>query len=608
MKKTSYLVLLLLSINIVVIGFFYFRYISSSAPIVGGDFRYFIPRMLDNYLYQRINGIFSVHWYTPSFAGGEPVYANPQDIQYSLPQMLVWFFNPWQAYRLSAAFYAIAGFIAFYYFFKHLLDLNPFASILGAFFSVVNGFYIHHMVAGHATFQLFPLFGVVLIILFNSKIPRWLGGLLLSLLCMLFLYSGSFQVLSFYVLAFLLTIPVIYLIKPSLLNGKAMLATLLWGAGFSILACGSKLWAIYSLMKFSPRLASDQYATTWLQGIFRIINQLVGSMTEIPLRAWLGGISFKRAAEEFANFLMDISGSPYSFAGLDMSLSPALLLLLAGGALSLFFRKPNLKVLLNKKRLIAAACIVLITFLVIEFSLARGEPYSALHQLPVLASLRANVRYTSAFIFPLAMVGAVIFNGWTRNWKSNIRIMAIFILLDGISLASMWIYYQIPTEYQHRYFDIRQVMQVYPEIRYQNETFLVKNVVPLANPWEVFQLHATNLIDPYDPLFEPYYRHFQETLHAGSVYDVNNGFYNLINPTGYVYPEANNSKPYDRIAVTDQANFLAFINRRPTSWKLPVIQQVLNWIALGTLIAESGLLLAWLAKKLPRFSKRKSMV
>jgi hypothetical protein len=406
----------------------------------------------------------------------------------------------------------------------------------------------------------------------------------------------------------LVTVPVIYLLKPSLLNGKQMLATLLWGTGFSILASGSKLWAIYSLMKFSPRLASDQYATTWLQGVVRIINQLVGSMTVIPIRAWIEGTSYKRAAEGFADFLENLSGSPYSFAGLDMSLSPALLILLVGGAISVIFRRPNIKVLFDKKRFIAAAFLVLSIFLVTEFSLARGEPYLFLHKLPILASLRANVRYTSAFIFPLAMVGAAIFNSWTRNWKSNIRLWFIFILLDGIALVSMWIYYQIPPDYQHRYFDIRQVMQVYPEIRYQNETFLVANVVPDANPWEVFQRHATNLIDPYDPLFKSFVTHYQETLHAGSVYDVENGFYNMINPTGYVYPEANNSKPYDRIAVSDKANFLAFINRRPTNWKLPVIQQVLNWIALITLISEFGILLAYLAKKWLRFPKHKSDV
>ncbi len=603
MHKKSFLIPILIILNIVVIALFFFRYTSSTAPMVGGDFRYFIPRLLDNYLYQRINGIFSVHWYTPSFAGGEPVYANPQDIQYSLSQLLVWIFNPWQALRLSMVFFVAAGFIAFYVFFKNLLELSPFASILGAVFSTVNGFYIGHMVAGHVTFQVFPIFGVVLIILFNSKIPHWLGGILLSLLCSLFLYSGSFQVISYYVLTTVIILPTIYLLKPTLIKGKHMLATFLWGVGFSVLANGSKLWAIFSLMEFSPRTASDQYIATWLQGFERIVSQLVGSMTAIPLRAWIEGISYKDAADGFANSLMRISGSPYTFAGLDISLSPALLILLVGGLISLFASRTKLKAFIEKKRLIAAACLGLATFFVIEFTLARGQPYLFLHQLPIMSSLRANVRYTCAFIFPLAMLGAAIFNTWTKNWRSHLRVLAVFILFDGIALTSVWIYYRIPPEYQQRIFDIRLVEQVYPEIRYQNETFLVDKVVPDANTWEVFELHATNLIDPYEPLFKSFEEHFKATLHAGSVHDIEGGYFNIINPTGYVYPEANNTKPYDRISISDEANFLAFINRRPTSWKLPVIQQVLNWVAMVTIIAEVGVLLVYLVKKVFGSSK-----
>jgi hypothetical protein len=605
MKKRSFLISIIILINLIAIGLFFFRYVSSTAPIVGADFRYFIPRLLDNYLYQRLNGIFSVYWYTPSFAGGEPAYANPQDLQYSLPQALVWLFNPWQAIRLSMVFYIVAGFIAFYFFLRHLLGLGPLAGILGAVFSVATGFHIGHMVAGHVTFQLFPLFGVILIILFNPRLPHWLGGLLLSLLFTLFLYQGGFQVITFFILSLLITLPIIYLLKPSLLDGKHMLITLLVGAGLSILLCGSKLWAIYSLMQFSPRTASDQYNITWLQGLFRIVYQLLGAMTMIPARAIVDGISLKHAAAEFAIFLKNISGSPYSFAGLDMSLSPALFILLAGGALARIFQIPRNKISFDKKRLAAYMVLAVMVSFVIGFTLAKGSVYTFLHQLPILSSLRANVRYTSAFIFPLALVGAAVFDALTRKWRSKIGPLVVFILLNGLTLVSLSVYYQVLPEDQLRIFDIRQVMQVYPEIRYQNETFPVENVVPEANTWEVFELHATDLIDPFEPLFKSYSDRFQATLHAGPVDDVDNGYYNMINPTGYVYPEANNSKPYDRIPVTDKANLLAFINRRPTSWKLPLIQQVLNWVSLVALISEVGILLCWLVKKWVQFPKQK---
>jgi hypothetical protein len=95
-------------------------------------------------------------------------------------------------------------------------------------------------------------------------------------------------------------------------------------------------------------------------------------------------------------------------------------------------------------------------------------------------------------------------------------------------------------------------------------------------------------------------------LHAGSVYDTDNGYFNIVDPTGYVFPEVNHSKMYGRIPVADKDKFLDFINRRQPKWKLPVIQQVLNWTALITLTAEFGVLLACLVKKWVRFPRHES--
>jgi hypothetical protein len=97
----------------------------------------------------------------------------------------------------------------------------------------------------------------------------------------------------------------------------------------------------------------------------------------------------------------------------------------------------------------------------------------------------------------------------------------------------------------------------------------------------------------------------KKTRHAGSVYDINNGFYNIINPTGYVFPEANLSSMYSRIPVVDKAQFLDFINRRQPKRTLPVLQQVLDWVSLAALFAELGALVAYQAKRWLRWPKHK---
>ena len=46
---------------------------SRDYPLVGHDFSYFIPRLVDTDLYVRINGL-AIQWYTPSFGGGLPAF------------------------------------------------------------------------------------------------------------------------------------------------------------------------------------------------------------------------------------------------------------------------------------------------------------------------------------------------------------------------------------------------------------------------------------------------------------------------------------------------------------------------------------------------------
>jgi hypothetical protein len=228
--------------------------------------------------------------------------------------------------------------------------------------------------------------------------------------------------------------------------------------------------------------------------------------------------------------------------------------------------------------------------------------------LPIIKSQQVNVRNTCAFIFPLAMVGAIIFHHWTRNWKPKIM-LAAFLVFDGIALVSLLSYRYVTNiylvgerKYEYMQCDFQPILDTYEKIRYQGETFPVEKIVPDADPWSVFQENATTLIDPYNTFFKTIAPQLT-TLHAGSVYDTGNGYFNIVNPTGYVFPEVNQSKMYERIPVIERAQFIDFINRRDPEWKLPVSQQILNWTALITLIVECGALLVYWARKWIRFPK-----
>jgi hypothetical protein len=58
----------------------------------------------------------------------------------------------------------------------------------------------------------------------------------------------------------------------------------------------------------------------------------------------------------------------------------------------------------------------------------------------------------------------------------------------------------------------------------------------------------------------------------------------MSDPTGYVFPNENNSKLFSLIPVSNYDKLIEFLNRRQPDWKLPMIQIVLDWAAGLTII------------------------
>src|SRR5512137_1191381 len=129
--KKHLLLGLLIVLNILVIIFFLIQYTNAAYPMVGHDYRLFISRLLDSHLYYKVNGL-SIEWYTPNFGGGLPAYPNPLQMQFSLPQLITWFINPYAAVLVSMGIYVAIGFYVTYLFLCNVLELNPLSAILGA--------------------------------------------------------------------------------------------------------------------------------------------------------------------------------------------------------------------------------------------------------------------------------------------------------------------------------------------------------------------------------------------------------------------------------------------------------------------------------------------
>ncbi|MEO7425307.1 MAG: hypothetical protein ABI036_08975, partial [Fibrobacteria bacterium] len=394
-------------------------YANAAYPKVGHDFAYFIPHLLDAHLHFAVDGP-GIQWYTPTFGGGLPAYANPQDMQFTLAQLYMIVADPWMAGLAAAATYILLGFLCAYFFFERILRFHPMASALGAVFFGSNGFIFAHTIAGHMSFQAFPLFPALLIAIAHPGWPSYIKGISIAVILSILIHSGGFYMAIIFALSALLLLPFLQSDRFRIfLKPKRLLAAAGWALPFTFALTGSKILAIRAFMRSFPRIEQDHYLAGLWGGLYSMFLQFLG-----PAPAVSGMRLAGKSISDYVTYMRDVSRTDGMEMGIwefDTGVSPALLILLAAGFIFLLiqqfrrlfrlFRGRGVKFpKITPRGLILAGLTLLCIWIAVEFRLTQGLIYHHLQKLPILKSLHVNLRFASAFIFPLSLAGAWVFN------------------------------------------------------------------------------------------------------------------------------------------------------------------------------------------------------
>ncbi len=569
----------ILLVNIILVGLFFILVINRTYPILGHDYAYFVTHLLDTDLHYRINGL-SIQWFTPSFGGGLPAYANPQHLQFSLIQILTLLFNPWTASLLSIILYISAGITCFYIFAGTALELDWRASLLGGLFFVVTGFYIGHMISGQAGFMAFPLLSGIVLVFFWKKWSDLLSGVVIALMVSSLIYQAGFYTLVIFVLSCSITFPILYLVDSKIISFPALVKRALIALGFIVLISASKLYAVQTFMRHFPREIEIEASRTFLEGIISLIAQLLGTTTLAPWMAVTG---------QDVNSLPYVLNSiaPYPYSGLwetDNSISPALIGIFFIAALRHLQtrRKINLANLARDK-IIALVILFGAVWFSLEYTLATGWLYELVRHLPILKSLHFNFRFMSLFYFPLALCGALILNQWFTNSAPK-KANSLFLILSIVTLVSPFSYFLYTADVHYRFFDVRTALTAYQAGR-NGETFPVTFVSDQnARDWNIIPLGATTL-KPYEPIFGYRLEAFTPKIHPGAVFVVTDGFFNMTNPASFTFPETNGGAPFSLFTLADQEKLETFAGRRQPDWDIPKTHIAINIISLISFLA-----------------------
>jgi hypothetical protein len=554
--------------------------LSRDLPKVGHDYGFFLPRLLDTLLHHRVDGL-GIQWYTANFGAGTPAYPNPQYIQYSLPQFLLFVVNPWTALMLSLVVFAAAGFICFYLFLREEMGWITSASALGASFILANGFFIEHALVGHVGFQHFPLLGAILFLAFTKRLGPLPSGILIGLLCAAVVNQAGFINLIIFGVSLLVLLPLIYLLRQELFHRKVFV-TLLAGGLSAILLSLSKVSAVLAFLRNYPRVIEDDYGQTYLQGLLGMVRQLAGFNFIVPYQLLTG-----QKMDDIALFFQQGAGAQFGIWEMNIALSPGLLVLLLLGLGYLVSRIGKTPLVVPRNKWIAVLLLYLAVWLAADLTLAQGWLYSILKPLPILRSLHANVRFTSVFIFPLAVIGAFVFHEIFKDRKPVIPAASGILSLSTIAMLTL--YLAIPEDVHVRNFNIDSVLPMYAQID-KGWNFTVKNVAEITD-MEAFQQESSNLTTQ-DPMFGYVGEYFEPKAVPGPVMEIRDGAYNMTNPAGYVFPEENGIRPFDLFREDQKAELDAFLSHKQPDLEISGWQITANVIS-GMMLIFSLMYLAY---------------
>ncbi len=239
----------------------YARYILAFFPnrhgLLGEDWQYVLPNLLDGYYSSLAEGYFHIPWFTPAFCGGLPKFPNPQDLYFTLPQLLTLFLAPLDAARMSVIFFGAAGFAGTWLLLRSVFRCGKPAALFGASVMLFNGFYSVGMIMGHFTkhpFMLLPLCAFLLAGAASSAPVSRVAALVAgAAACFAYtVYAGGFALLLIMALA-ILGIGLLAVLHDVGFRFFRFTAAFAASAALSLPLAAAKLAAVAAFMQFFPR-------------------------------------------------------------------------------------------------------------------------------------------------------------------------------------------------------------------------------------------------------------------------------------------------------------------------------------------------------------------
>jgi hypothetical protein len=568
------------------------EFFPNSSDRMGVDFTYFLPRLLDGYFWWRGNGFFSVPWFTPSFCGGLPAFANPQNIYYSVPQALTMFTDPATSVYWTILIFEFLGFAGFYLLLRWPFKLTAGPSIFGGLLFMFNGFYIHRLLTGQLAYHAYMLLPLACFLLLRPLPDDGggrRGGLMADVILagMIFAYMVYSGMNSLGVPA-LISIALIGVIH-GMLHGKdaGFWLRLAMSGAVGVALAASKLAAMGVFFHQYPRA---DYPSLGPDSPAKLAWILVQTLFFWPDKRLIQGTAMLVGAKRY------VMGLPYYEFGVSAAAALIILVGILEGA-RMIYREGWRPDFTTAQAMRWMALVVLCAIpLALAYNFKSPALAAFIRKIPVIGSHTHFTTWFMIFMPPLILAPPVILD--------NPRIKSIggaLILIGLLELAAQTAW-RDRAVYKRQYYDYHPITDSYRAARAGQFT---PGVNELEKYGRVMRSWAANSAAPLggdDSLtrnasamlcYEPIFGYWREkfplgTLKTGPAMAEEGGRLNLKNPACFIFPEENGCKPGDHFTTGQRNEAESFRLYKPFEYRSPAWQRMANWITAVSALLSIG--------------------
>ncbi len=572
----------------------YARYIWAFFPnkngLLGLDWQYVFPNLLDGYYSSLTEGYFHIPWFSPAFCGGLPKFPNPQDMYFTLPQLLMLFLAPLDAARLSILFFGAAGFAGAYLLLRSAFRCGKPAALFGAAVFLFNGFYAVGMIMGHITkhpFMLLPLCAFMLMRMDSLRSLRAAAMVSGAAACFAYtLYSGGFVLLLIMFLA-ILGIALLAMLHDADFSFSGFAAAFAASAAFCLLLAAAKIAAVVSFMHFFPR---DLYQ---LPGVPNIAD-----MPRFLFDALFGDSASLPGSGRFFSPKWTYGMHEFDFG---ITWIPAILVA-AGGVAGL----KNIRRLANigGRAIFAAAALLLVMIVPLALNVFSPEWHAFLKLVPVIKNSSSNLRWLAVYIPLFALLAAMSLEKLFKPGAvKTAAALACIAAVVGITMyTDRGYYHDQPYNPQTITNAYRAALKSGSPPNIHGLAAFVANGVPVrAMGRNDFLAYGKSSFLCYEPVFGYVLETFPyKTLHLGPVADVADGTLNLKNPACFVFPGENGCSPGDHFKADEKEKASLFAAYRDFDFRMSTRQRLANVVSLTAWLALLAASVYWIILRATR--------